>query len=53
MSPAQLNKSYDVEDGHMMGWDVVMLSLDHSTHHRLECEMYLRVKGITPTQYKF
>jgi uncharacterized damage-inducible protein DinB len=48
-----LDKSYAVEDGQMRGWDVVMLSLDHSTHHRAQCEMYLRVKGITPTQYEF
>jgi uncharacterized damage-inducible protein DinB len=27
--------------------------LDHTTHHRASAEMYLRAKGITPTEYQF
>ncbi|MGA8598251.1 MAG: DinB family protein [Bryobacteraceae bacterium] len=53
LSEAQLDKKYSMEDTQMSGWDVVMLSLDHTTHHRAQCEMYLRVKGITPTTYEF
>lgn len=53
LSPAQLDKSFAAEGGQMVGWELVMLSLDHTTHHRAQCEMYLRVKGITPTDYTF
>lgn len=53
LTPEQLEKSYPMEGTTMKGWDVVMLSLDHTTHHRAQCEMYLRVKGITPTEYQF
>jgi uncharacterized damage-inducible protein DinB len=52
-STAQMDKSYKAEETSMSGWDIVMLSLDHTTHHRAQCEMYLRVKGITPTSYIF
>jgi uncharacterized damage-inducible protein DinB len=30
-----------------------MAMLNHNTHHRASAEMYLRVKGITPTEYQF
>jgi uncharacterized damage-inducible protein DinB len=53
LSEAQLDKTYSMEDSQMSGWEVVMLSLNHTTHHRAQCEMYLRVKGITPTEYRF
>jgi uncharacterized damage-inducible protein DinB len=53
LSKSQLEKSYPAEGRTMAGWDMVMLSLDHTTHHRAQCEMYLRVKGITPTEYQF
>jgi uncharacterized damage-inducible protein DinB len=52
-STEQMDKSYKAEDGTMSGWELVMLALDHSTHHRAQCEMYLRSKGITPTAYEF
>jgi uncharacterized damage-inducible protein DinB len=52
-STEQMNKSFKAEDGTMSGWELVMLALDHSTHHRAQCEMYLRSKGITPTSYEF
>jgi uncharacterized damage-inducible protein DinB len=52
-SREQMDKSYKAEDGTMSGWELVMLALDHSTHHRAQCEMYLRSKGITPTSYEF
>lgn len=52
-SAEQMDKSYEAKDTTMSGWEVVMLMLDHSTHHRAQCEMYLRSKGITPTPYDF
>jgi uncharacterized damage-inducible protein DinB len=53
LSTGQLEKSYQAEGKAMQGWDIVMLSLNHTTHHRAQCEMYLRVKGITPAEYQF
>jgi uncharacterized damage-inducible protein DinB len=49
----QLAKSYKTEDGEMTGTELIMLSFDHTTHHRAQAEMYLRAKGIKPTDYKF
>ena len=37
----------------MTGLEVLMLVLDHTTHHRASAEMYLRAKGITPAEYQF
>jgi uncharacterized damage-inducible protein DinB len=52
-STEQLNNPYSARGGTMSGWELLMLVLDHSTHHRAQCEMYLRSKGITPTSYEF
>jgi uncharacterized damage-inducible protein DinB len=49
----QLAKSYKTEDGEMTGAELIMLSFDHTTHHRAQAEMYLRSKGIKPTDYRF
>ena len=53
MTPEQLSKTYNTGDGAMTGVEVVMFMLDHTTHHRASAEMYLRAKGITPTEYEF
>lgn len=53
MTPEQLSKTYNTGDGTMTGVEVVMFMLDHTTHHRASAEMYLRAKGITPTEYEF
>jgi uncharacterized damage-inducible protein DinB len=53
LTPEQLAKSYKSEDGTMTGLEMVMFMLDHTTHHRASAEMYLRAKGITPTEYEF
>jgi len=37
----------------MTGLELLMFLLDHTTHHRASAEMYLRAKGITPTEYQF
>ena len=53
LTPAQLSKSYQSEDGPMTGTELLMALMDHTTHHRASAEMYLRAKGITPTEYEF
>ena len=52
-TPEQLAKMYSAEGTQMSGLELVMLGFDHTTHHRAQTEMYLRVKGITPTEYTF
>ena len=50
---AQLAKTYKAEGGEMAGTELITILLDHTTHHRAQAEMYLRSKGITPTQYRY
>ena len=53
LTPDQLSKSYSTGDGMMTGAEMLMFLMDHTTHHRASAEMYLRAKGITPTDYEF
>lgn len=53
LTPAQLSKTYSSDEGNMTGLELLMGTLDHTTHHRASAEMYLRAKGITPAQYEF
>jgi uncharacterized damage-inducible protein DinB len=53
LTPAQLSKTYSGGEGSMTGVELLMIMLDHSTHHRASAEMYLRAKGITPANYDF
>jgi uncharacterized damage-inducible protein DinB len=53
LTPEQLSKTYKSEDGQMTGVELLMAMLDHTTHHRASAEMYLRAKGIKPTEYQF
>jgi uncharacterized damage-inducible protein DinB len=53
LTPEQISKSYNTGDGSMTGLEVLMFALDHTTHHRASAEMYLRAKGIKPTDYEF
>jgi len=53
ITPAQLAKTYSGGEGTMTGVEMLMILLDHTTHHRASAEMYLRAKGITPTEYQF
>jgi uncharacterized damage-inducible protein DinB len=53
LTPAQLSKTYTSGEGTMSGLEILMFVLDHTTHHRASAEMYLRAKGITPTDYQF
>ena len=50
---AKLKDTVDTGDGKMTGLEGVMLLLDHTTNHRASAEMYLRAKGIKPTEYRF
>jgi len=53
LTPAQISKTYNSEEGSMTGLELLMFLMDHTTHHRASAEMYLRAKGITPTEYQF
>ena len=53
LTPEQLAKTYKSEEGTESGTDLLLLMLDHTTHHRASAEMYLRAKGITPPEYQF
>lgn len=53
LTPQQLSKTYQSEEGTMTGLELLMAMLDHNTHHRASAEMYLRAKGITPAEYQF
>ena len=53
LTAADMQKSYKTIEGNITGLNALLLMLDHSTHHRAQCEMYLRAKGITPPSYTF
>jgi uncharacterized damage-inducible protein DinB len=53
LTPAQLEKVVDTPDGRMSGYEAVMFALDHTTSHRGQCIVYLRVKDIAPPEYQF
>jgi uncharacterized damage-inducible protein DinB len=53
LTPAQIANSYKTGEGTTSGLEMLMELLDHTTHHRASAEMYLRAKGITPTEYQF
>lgn len=53
LTPDQMTKTYQSNEGTMTGLELLMGMLDHTTHHRASAEMYLRAKGITPTEYEF
>jgi uncharacterized damage-inducible protein DinB len=53
LTPVQFSKTYATEEGNMTGLELLMATLDHTTHHRASAEMYLRAKGITPVEYEF
>ncbi len=53
VTPDQMMKSYKMEGQDMSGIDVLELASNHTTHHRGQCIVYLRLKGIKPTDYRF
>jgi len=53
LNDSKLQEIVDTGDGKMTMLEGVMLLLDHSTNHRASSEMYLRVKGVKPAEYRF
>ncbi len=53
MTAEQFAKESDFGEGKMSGLGVVLLGLDHTTHHRGQCIVYLRVNGIKPADYRY
>ncbi len=53
LTPEQLHAEVELEHMKMTGLDALMLASDHTTHHRAQCIVYLRVKGIKPADYRF
>ncbi len=53
LTAEQLKKSYKTPDGTMSGLEAIQFAMDHTTHHRGQCIVYLRVKGIKPADYRF
>jgi uncharacterized damage-inducible protein DinB len=53
LTPEQLHAELDTPDGRMTGLEAVLFALDHTTHHRGQCIVYLRVKNIAPPEYQF
>jgi uncharacterized damage-inducible protein DinB len=53
LTAEQLQKTYKTPDGAMSGLEAIQFSMDHTTHHRGQCIVYLRVKGIKPADYRF
>ncbi len=49
----QLNKEVGTPDGKMSGLGAVLFAMDHTTHHRGQCIVYLRVKDIAPPEYQY
>ncbi len=52
-TPEQLHTTYKTGDGNLTGLELMLIDLDHTTHHRASSEMYLRAKGIKPPDYEF
>ena len=53
LKDAQLLEVVDTGDGKMSRYEGVLLAFDHTAHHRAQTLVYLRLKGIVPTEYKF
>ena len=53
LTAEQLQKTHKTPDGAMSGLEVIQFAMDHTTHHRGQCIVYLRVKGIKPADYRF
>ena len=53
LTAEQLKKTCKTPDGAMSGLEAIQFTMDHTTHHRGQCIVYLRVKGIKPADYRF
>jgi uncharacterized damage-inducible protein DinB len=57
LTDQQLQKKFPVSAfkgrSELSGRDMIMNMFVHTAHHRAQCEVYLRLKGITPPTYTF
>ncbi len=53
LTPEQMHADLDLEGMKMSGMEALMFASDHTTHHRGQCIVYLRVKGIKPADYRY
>jgi len=53
ITPEEMQKAYPLEGQQMSGHEVLMLAWNHTTHHRGQLIVYLRLKGIKPADYQF
>ncbi|MEP6715306.1 MAG: DinB family protein [Terriglobia bacterium] len=54
LSDADLNnRIVEAEGQKMTALECIILAFDHVEHHRGQCIVYLRVKGIKPVDYRF
>jgi len=53
LTEEEIQKSYTIEGQSMSGHEMLMLAWNHTTHHRGQLIVYLRLKGIKPADYKF
>ncbi len=53
LTPEQLQKKVKTEEGELRIEDLILLMFDHTTHHRGQMVVYLRLKGIAPADYAF
>lgn len=51
LSDAQLVTPVEFMGAEMPGWRVLYAMENHIIHHRGQCMVYLRLKGVTPTGY--
>jgi uncharacterized damage-inducible protein DinB len=52
-SDASLQKSISTKSGTTTPFELFWGGFTHAAHHRGQAEVYLRLKGITPPEYKF
>jgi uncharacterized damage-inducible protein DinB len=53
LSDASLQKSISAKSGTTTPFELFWGGFTHAAHHRGQAEVYLRLKGITPPEYKF
>jgi uncharacterized damage-inducible protein DinB len=53
LGPDRLHGTVDTPAGKMSGVEALLLATDHTAHHRGQIIVYLRMKNITPAQYRF
>lgn len=53
ITDAQLDKTLGTGDRAVDGREVMLGAMVHMAHHRGQSEVYLRLKGITPPEYKW